>query len=69
LSIFSTGPNGEGSINSTLCDVTTANEVHPSQSSIYNCSTRSTRFRECQSNFRESDFAIGHRILWYYRTA
>src|ERR1019366_8654409 len=40
LSIFSTGPNGEGIINSTPCAVTIGNEARRCRSSIYNCSTR-----------------------------
>jgi hypothetical protein len=39
LSIFSTGPNGEGIINSTPCAVTIGNEARRCRSSIYNCST------------------------------
>src|ERR1019366_3443333 len=40
LSIFSTGPNGEGIINSTPCAVTIGNEARRCRSSIYNCSIR-----------------------------
>src|ERR1019366_7611671 len=40
LSIFSTGPNGEGIINSTPCAVTIGNEARRCRSSIYNCSTK-----------------------------
>ena len=40
MSIFSTGPNGEGIINSTPCAVTIGNEARRCRSSIYNCSTK-----------------------------
>ena len=40
LSIFSTGPNGEGIINSTLFAATTGNAAHRCQSSIHNCSAK-----------------------------
>jgi hypothetical protein len=38
LNICCTRPSGEDAINSTHCAVTTGNEAHLCQSSIYNCS-------------------------------
>jgi hypothetical protein len=45
LSIFSTGRDGEEGTSFRLCAATTGNADRRSQSSIYNCSTKST-FRE-----------------------